>query len=97
MVDLTKLTAQGRAYSAVRAWEPAELDALLALERERGIGRLLAADYIRNGILTLDAYDKALAAEFKPKTLEEAATAVEVTLKANEFAGTVVKPKKGKK
>ncbi len=103
MIDLSKLAGQGRSYSAARPWTPEELDALLALERDRGIGRLLAADYIRNGIVTLDAYDKATVAKFAPKTLETAAVEVEAALKDNAFAapkGVVVADapkKKGKK
>lgn len=90
-IDLGKLAGQGRAYSAARAWEPEELDALLLLESSveqggRGIGRQKAADYIRNGIMTVEAYDKAVEAEFKPKTLEAAASEVEASLKDNEFA-----------
>lgn len=90
-IDLTKLVSQGRAYSAVRPWTPEELDALLLLEKPveqggRGIGRLAAADYIRNGIVTLEAYDKATAAKFKPKTLDDAAEEAEKSLKDNEFA-----------
>lgn len=97
MIDLAKLAGQGRAFSGARAWEPEELDALLVLERDRGLGRLVAADYVRNGILTLEAFDKATKAKFKPKTLEEAASDAETMLKDNEFAETEVKPKKGKK
>lgn len=108
-IDLTKLVSQGRAYSVARPWTPEELDALLLLERERGIGRLLAADFIRNGVTTLEAYDKAIAAEFKPKTLEQAAVDAEAVLKDNDFAVSEPKeeaeaspeveskPKKGKK
>lgn len=87
-IDLNKLAAQGRAYSGARSWEPEELEALLLIERERSIHRTIAADHVRNGILTLEAFDKATKAEFKPKTLEEAAKEVEETLKDNEFAGT---------
>ena len=93
MVDLAKLASQGRAFSGSRAWEPEELEALVTFERERKVERSLAADFVRNGILTLEAFDKATKAEFKPKTLEEASEVVESTLKDNEFA----KPKKGKK
>ncbi len=85
-VDLTKLAGQGRAYNGARAWTPEELDALLALEHERGIGRLKAADYVRNGIVTLDAYDAAVTAEYVPKTLEVAAAQTEATLRDNPFA-----------
>ena len=91
-IDLARLAGQGRAFSGARPWEPEELDALLVLERERGLGRLAAADFIRNGILTLEAYDKATKADFKPKTLEDAAEEVEDSLKDNEFAvGTETK------
>jgi len=102
-IDLTKLAGQGRAYSPARAWTPEELDALVRLETERGIGRLKAADFIRNGILTLEAYDAALKATFKPKTLEDAQAVAESALKDNEFVAgvdskesTETKPKKGK-
>ena len=86
MIDLAKLAGQGRAYSGARAWEVEELDALLLLERERGLGRLAAADYVRNGILTLEDFDKAAKAAFKPKTLDDAAEEAEATLKDNDFA-----------
>lgn len=85
-VDLAKLAGQGRAYSGSRPWEPEELDAVIRLENERGIGRLLAADFVRNGISTLEAYDAAIEAGFKPKTLNEAEVDVEAILKDNEFA-----------
>ena len=98
MIDLAKLAIQGRAFSGTRPWETYELDALLLFERERGVSRGLAADHVRNGILTLEAFDKATKAQFKPKTLEEAAKEAEASLKNNEFAGTEkAKPKKGKK
>ena len=85
-IDLARLAGQGRAFSGARPWEPEELDALLVLERERGLGRLKAADYIRNGILTLEDYDKAVKAKFEPKTLEVAAVSAEASLKDNKFA-----------
>ena len=94
MIDLGRLATQGRAYSAARPWEVEELDALLLLERERGVSRTLAADYVRNGILTLEVFDKATKAVFKPKTLKEVQEAAENALKDNEFAKPV---KKGKK
>jgi hypothetical protein len=95
-IDLAKLALQGRAFSAVRAWEVEELEALLLIERERNVARPEAANYVRNGILTLEAFDKATKAQFKPKTLDEAAEEVESALKDNEFAGDASK-KKGKK
>jgi hypothetical protein len=90
-VDLAKLAGQGRAFSGSRPWEPEELDAVLMLERERGIGRLRAADFVRNGISTLEAYDNALASDYEPKTLNQAEVDVEAVLKDNKFA---VEPQK---
>lgn len=86
MLDLSRLAGQGRAFNALRAWNPEELDALLVLERERGLLRPVAADFIRNGITTPDAYDVAVAAAFKPKTLVEVAEQAEASLKDNDFA-----------
>lgn len=90
-VDLAKLAGQGRAFSGSRPWEPEELDAVLALENERGIGRLRAADFVRNGIVTLAAYDKAVKAGFEPKTLNDVEIDVEAALKDNKFAVEVPK------
>ena len=70
-IDFAKLVSQGRAKAMGVAWSPEELEALLTLEKERSISRTLAADYIRNGIMTPDAYDKAKEAEYTPKTLDE--------------------------
>lgn len=98
-VDLAKLSAQGRAFSGTRAWEPEELDAVLLLEREGLLTRSEAADFVRNGVTTLEALAKAQKSDFKPKTLEEAAAETEATLKDNDFAVVTeeVKPKKAKK
>ena len=92
-IDLPKLAGQGRAFSGSRCWADEELEALLRLERERGLGRLAAADYIRNGILTLEAYDSAVKANFQPKTLDDAKIAAEASLKDNKFAAEVEAPK----
>jgi len=97
MIDLGKLASQGRAFSGARGWETEELEALITLEHERKIARTNAADYIRNGILTLEAYDKAVKADFQPKTLEEAAKEADVALKDNKFAGVKKEKKSGKK
>lgn len=86
MIDFGKLAAQGRAYSALRAWEPAEFEAVLLIERERDVARSVAADYVRNGIMTLADYDAAVEAAFKPKTLGEATAQAEIALKDHEFA-----------
>lgn len=97
MINLTRLASQGRAFSSARPWTPEELAALILLEKERGIARVAAADYVRNGILTLEAFDKATKGNFKPKTLEDASAEVEETLKDNEFAETKKGKSKGKK
>lgn len=85
-LDLGKLASQGRAFNGSRPWSEAELDALLLIERERKVQRTIAADYIRNGIVTLQAYDAAVKANFKPKTAADAVKAAEAALKDNEFA-----------
>jgi len=68
--DLVKLASQGRAYSSGRAWTAEELESLITLERECGLKRDIAADYIRNGVITPDEYEKAQKADFAPKSLE---------------------------
>jgi hypothetical protein len=95
-IDLVRLAAQGRAYSASRPFTPEELDAVIAFQKERGLGRLAAADFVRNGILSLEDLDKALKKDFKPKTQDDAAAEAEKALKGNEFASKA-KPKKPKK
>lgn len=98
MVDFARLAQQGRAYSSARPWETHELDAVILIEKERHLTRVAAADYVRNGIMTLEAFDKATKAEFKPKTLEEAEKEVESALKDNAFAKTKTRGRpKGKK
>ncbi len=86
MIDLGKLVAQGRAHSGTRAWTPEELDALLLLERSRGIARPIAADYIRNGILTLESFDAAVKANFVPLTIDDAVAKAEALLTENKFS-----------
>jgi hypothetical protein len=80
MIDLAKLAGQGRAFSAARPWTPEELEALLTLERERELDRAIAANYVRNGIQTVEDYDNAVKASFKPATLEDAAADAEASL-----------------
>lgn len=85
-IDLPRLAAQGRAYSTARAWTPAEWEAVVLIQTERNISRILAADFVRNGILTLEDYDRATEAEFVPKTLGAAVADTEASLKDHEFA-----------
>lgn len=70
-LKLAELAAQGRAYDATRPWEAEELEAVLTLERECELQRTVAADYVRNGITTVAAYEKAQEKEFVPKSLED--------------------------
>lgn len=81
-IDLAKLATQGRAYSPSRAWTEVELEALITLETKCKLSRIKAADFIRNGILTVEAYEKAINAKFEPKTLEKAHTEAEDALKS---------------
>ena len=69
--NLTKLSSQGRAFSSGRAWSAEELTALLTLEKGAKLARKDAAEYIRNGIMTVDDYEKAKEAGVKPLSLEE--------------------------
>ncbi len=92
-IDLLRLASQGRAYSVARPWTPEEWDAVSLLTNERGLSRVTAADYVRNGIMDLESFDKATKADFKPKTLEDAHKEAEDALKEN---GASVVKKKGK-
>jgi len=80
-INYTNLVAQGRAKGIEQPWSPEELEALLTLERECHISRSLAADYIRNGISTVEDFEKAQKAKFTPKTIDEAAAEADKTLK----------------
>ena len=80
-IDLMNLAQQGRAFSSARCWTAEELDALIVLEDERHLNRQKAADFIRNGILTVEDFDKATKKEFVPVTIEEAHEQAEKDLK----------------
>ena len=64
--DLNKLASQGRAYSPARPWTEAELELLIAIERHGDVSRMVAADYIRNGIASVEEYLAAVEADFVP-------------------------------
>lgn len=80
-INYTNLVAQGRAKALGKPWEPEEWEAVNLLVTKRQITREQAADYVRNGIMTLEDFDLAQKAEFKPKTLEETAVIAEELLK----------------
>ena len=98
-LNLAKLAAEGRAYSPGRCWTSEELEAVLLIERERGLSRKKAADFVRNGVDSLEAFDKATKKEFVPKTLEEATAEAETSLKSRgeKVIKSVKKATKGKK
>ncbi len=79
--DLGHLASQGRAYSAGRAWEADELEAVKLLVDERSLSRLRAADYVRNGVMSLEDFDKLSKKKFAPKTMEKAHEEAEEKLK----------------
>lgn len=72
--NLTKLASQGRAYDETRVWTEDELSALLMLEQECGLSRLVAANYVRNGVMTVEGYNAAEKVGFVPKSLDDMRT-----------------------
>lgn len=96
-INLAQLASQGRAYSPARAWEVEELEALLILEKDRALSRLEAADYVRNGILSVEAFDAAQGAKFKPKSIEDAHLEVEASIaESGKAFGSTKKKAKSK-
>lgn len=55
---------------------------MCALTKERNIARTTAADYVRNGIMTVEAYDQAIEEDFEPMSQDEAAKKAEEDLRA---------------
>lgn len=93
-LNFTNLVAQGRAKAVGVCWNEAELEALILLEKERGLTRIVAADFIRNGIMTVEDYDAAKNVNFTPKTVDEAAKDAAAALV--EAGQEVVKKAKGR-
>lgn len=71
--NFVKLAGQGRSFDATRPWSEEELNALISLEAH-GVARTVAADYVRNGIMTVAQYEKAQSVGFAPKSLEDLRT-----------------------
>lgn len=69
--NLVKLASQGRAYDSTRSWTEEELTALIQIETELGVSRTVAADYIRNGLRTVEECKKAKEVGFAPMSLED--------------------------
>ena len=97
-IDLIRLAANGRAFDATRAWTEEENDALYRLVRERNLSREQAATYVRNGVLTLEAYDSAKEIGHEPKNIEEVKTDAVANLQAETAIKLAPKKKtKGKR
>lgn len=92
MLNYANLVAQGRAKGYGQPWSPEELELLIAIEK-KGVSRTLAADYIRNGIKSLEDYEQAVKKDFKPLTVDEAK---EEAVKAIEAKGQVAIKAKAK-
>ena len=95
--NLMHLASQGRAYSAGRPWSADEGEAVKMLIDERHLGRIRAADWVRNGILTLEAFDKATKKEFVPKTMDQAHEEAEKALKERGKKAVTSSKKSSKK
>jgi hypothetical protein len=80
-LDIQRLYNQGRAKSPSVLWSPEENEFLHVLVNARGLNRTSAADYLRNGIMSLEDYDKAVKAKFEPKKLDDAHKEAEASLK----------------
>lgn len=85
-LNLAALAQNGRAFDARRAWTEEENIAVYLLVKERAQSRLQAAEYVRNGILTLEAFDKAKAIGLSPINLEEVKDKAVAELQAENAA-----------
>lgn len=71
MLNWARLVPQGRAKDIGIPWTEEEQVALQALIDHAGVERAEAAAYVREGILTPEAYDKAQKGGTKPAGREE--------------------------
>lgn len=71
-VNLAKLAGQGRAYDATRPWSEEELSIWLEIQQERGLNQINAAEYVRQGVRTLDEFDKMQKKGLEPSDVVEA-------------------------
>jgi hypothetical protein len=96
MADILRLYSQGRAKTPTQLWSNEENEAVHLLAKERHLARTTAAEFVRNGILTLEDYDKAAEKGFEPTKLEDAHKAAEAELekKGKEAAKDGEKKKK---
>lgn len=70
-VDLARLAFNGRAFDATRPWTDEENAAVYLFVGKRDVRREVAADHVRNGILTLEDFDKAQKIGLVPKDLAD--------------------------
>lgn len=70
MLNWTQLVTQGRAKDIGIAWSEEEQEALKVIMAHSGVERVEAARYVRQGITTAKAFDKATKAT-KPATRPE--------------------------
>jgi hypothetical protein len=86
MANIQALYESGRAKSRTELWTAEENELVHLLVKQRGIQRQAAADYVRNGVASLEDYDKATKAKFVPTKLDDAVKAVTEGLKDNANA-----------
>ena len=95
MLNYAKLVSSGRAKAHGVCWTAEELELLISLVKERNVIMTVAADFVRNGVESLEDYDKAVKKDFKPLTVDEAKEKAEKDLKKE--SKKVVKKAKSKR
>jgi hypothetical protein len=71
MLNWTQLTAQGRAKDIGIAWTEEEQEALATLIKHSGLERAEIARFVREGVLTVEAYEAAIGSGKKPSSRSE--------------------------
>jgi hypothetical protein len=97
-VNFENLVVKGRAKAPGVCWSNEEWAAVCLLTKEFNIERTIAADFVRNGIRTVEDYLKAKAKAFVPQTLTEATVEVAKAMEAKgaEVVGKAVHKSKKK-
>ena len=95
MLNYAKLVSSGRAKAHGVCWTAEELELVYSITHDRHTALTVAADFVRNGVESLEDYDKAVKKDFKPLTVDEAKEKAEKDLK-NE-SKKVVKQAKSKR
>jgi hypothetical protein len=72
MINWTSLVTQGRARDVGIPWTGEELEQLIALSRDTGLGMSESSKYFKNGVKTQEEYKKATAPKSR-KDLEKEA------------------------